>query len=1209
MSIILPERKEYLAGLLGLGGGSTGMAFGGALPTSDFNYIDDYYHTSSRKKLSNPNTNNAYDRVQAGIGYSSVGGGDNALQIGHTGYNRTNADNGVPIRDTALSGASAGKQFTISAWVFVPVTQVYMTLFNLTPSSGQGEFDFGFGHYFACNAWNTSGTRFLDVNTSSYQPVPRNKWVNIIVSMDLSDTSKRSVWIDDTQTTNWTWGTYSNQDINWGFSRIRVGMNGSGGSKFNGYMAHFYFEPNYININTESNRRIFRTAEGNPTSQASLAARNPLIYLPLQEDLTNKGTGGDFEKSTTAAYFNYTNVDGTNGGPGGPARSADDWSSKGGLVWTKGRTNTQWHILSDTARPDGGDYQLHTNNQNAQANNVGGQVNFDHQGFSIQPGFAENNATGNDYIDWCWGRKPGFFDIIYYTGDGQSGRQIAHNLDCIPGMMVIKGVSSSGTDWQVYNGSHNINTGRYKNGELNGTAAFSDNTAIWNDTAPTKTHFTVGNSTQVNEVNQKYVAYMWAHAPSPVEARLGGHHGVEMDPSDHPFSGSGNATNGMWSVREAGPSGAASGQTNIKFYDMGTDDFTFPGEFTIEFWYKQNSTNYNYLFTLGDSGTWDGGKGIEAYFSGSTLKIYRNGSDLGGSWTQNDSNWHHFAMERNSSNTLKVYIDGTERYSFNNITGDVGGGASLHSGMGLPLAMGDEVYNGQDYGNLYWLSNLRVTKGQQVYGSAFTPPTAPLTTTSQGVTASNVKLLALRSPYWSDVIKGPKAKGSSNTEYSFGEDADQGVVNCGFYRGNGDANGPVVLIGWQPQYIMVKNAANAGTNWCVFDTMRGINDQSQGDYMMVANDVDSEYNNDYMYLRPDGFKIRSSAHDVNQNGGIYIFLAIRASDGKVGKPPALGTDAFSIGRGANFAEYSQNCPLGTFQSHDFYSSSLGKLPNGKNNIVDIAFLKETNNPTSWIIGNRLCGTNTTATNNTNQDQGESGFLLDTEYGLGTGWDQDWISYMWTRGPGADVITYKGNYVGYPIRALKHGLGRKPELIFAKCVSTNSTAWVGYTAVKGAGYYYDGLSNDAGHNGGTRWASVEPDENYFYVGSAGDINQNGEDYVAYLFSSVDEISKVDSYVGNGSSDGPTVTCGFKPRFVLIKTTSDNSSTNTSPWTILDSQRGIITNGNDYKLWLNSVDTSTTAGGGVMNLTDTGFVLKTNSTSYNQSGVTYMYYAHS
>ena len=181
MSIILPERKEYLAGLLGLGGGSTGMAFGGGLPASDAGYIDNYFHTATRRKL---NSSNVYwNRVDSGLKMASDGDG-NSLQMNYTGFDRTNQPTQSSVnRNTSLSGTSDSKAFTISAWCWCAQTQTYMTLFGIdSAGANYGQFEFGFGHYLNASAYRvSSGAKFLDSNTSSYQPIRRGEWVNILI--------------------------------------------------------------------------------------------------------------------------------------------------------------------------------------------------------------------------------------------------------------------------------------------------------------------------------------------------------------------------------------------------------------------------------------------------------------------------------------------------------------------------------------------------------------------------------------------------------------------------------------------------------------------------------------------------------------------------------------------------------------------------------------------------------------------------------------------------------------------------------------------------------------------------------------------------------------------------------------------------------------------------------------------------------------------
>ena len=61
--------------------------------------------------------------------------------------------------------------------------------------------------------------------------------------------------------------------------------------------------------------------------------------------------------------------------------------------------------------------------------------------------------------------------------------------------------------------------------------------------------------------------------------------------------------------------------------------------------------------------------------------------------------------------------------------------------------------------------------------------------------------------------------------------------------------------------------------------------------------------------------------------------------------------------------------------------------------------------------------------------------------------------------------------------------------------------------------------------------------------------NDEDYIAYLFASVDGVCKVGSYTGNASSDGPTIYCGFRPAFLLMK----NANASGSHWFLVDSKR--------------------------------------------------------
>ncbi len=60
---------------------------------------------------------------------------------------------------------------------------------------------------------------------------------------------------------------------------------------------------------------------------------------------------------------------------------------------------------------------------------------------------------------------------------------------------------------------------------------------------------------------------------------------------------------------------------------------------------------------------------------------------------------------------------------------------------------------------------------------------------------------------------------------------------------------------------------------------------------------------------------------------------------------------------------------------------------------------------------------------------------------------------------------------------------------------------------------------------------------------------GSEYAAYLFASTTGMSAFGSYTGNGSTDGPFVYTGFKPRFVMLKPAVGT----TGSWWMLDTTR--------------------------------------------------------
>jgi hypothetical protein len=129
-----------------------------------------------------------------------------------------------------------------------------------------------------------------------------------------------------------------------------------------------------------------------------------------------------------------------------------------------------------------------------------------------------------------------------------------------------------------------------------------------------------------------------------------------------------------------------------------------------------------------------------------------------------------------------------------------------------------------------------------------------------------------------------------------------------------------------------------------------------------------------------------------------------------------------------------------------------------------------------------------------------------------------------------------------------------------------------------------------------WNSTAPTSSVFTVGS---IFGSGGTYVAYCFHSVDGFSKFGSYTGNGSTDGPFVYTGFRPSFILYK-----SSSNARNWGMNDAARNPY-NVVDEQLLPNS--SGTTSESNEVDYLSNGFKLRSTDTNSNASGYTYIYMA--
>ena len=144
------------------------------------------------------------------------------------------------------------------------------------------------------------------------------------------------------------------------------------------------------------------------------------------------------------------------------------------------------------------------------------------------------------------------------------------------------------------------------------------------------------------------------------------------------------------------------------------------GEFTIEFWmYAESTAQYEAMMACGNADT----NNSWQITGGSTLSLSLGTSGVVASTTfPSLDTWHHVAATRDSSNTVRLFLNGTSVGSATNTTDLTA--SNLNIGA-------NRAVNAYFHG---YLDDIRITKGVARYTTNFTAPTAELPTGGTTVT-------------------------------------------------------------------------------------------------------------------------------------------------------------------------------------------------------------------------------------------------------------------------------------------------------------------------------------------------------------------------------------------------------------------------------------------------------------------------------------------
>jgi hypothetical protein len=436
----------------------------------------------------------------------------------------------------------------------------------------------------------------------------------------------------------------------------------------------------------------------------------------------------------------------------------------------------------------------------------------------------------------------------------------------------------------------------------------------------------------------------------------------------------------------------------------------------------------------------------------------------------------------------------------------------------------------------------------------------------------------------------------------FGPDADADIIKCGSYTGNGSATGPSVNLGFEPQWLLIRNVDRAD-DWVLIDSMRGIPSSSNGPAVLRPDSNAAEDASGSSFsqasrvdLTATGFDVKSSNSRVNGSSQNMIYIAIRRGT----KVPESGTEVFKT--------YDlTSASLNTLVSTSFPPDMSLHLSNDGNKLTvnrltgGIHANSSNNSPRNWL---QLYG-------NDAEDTGNYGLYYDfnsTSFKVSnngySGQSDSPYAYMWKRAPKYfDLVAYSGNSTAG--RTVSHNLGVAPEMFWIKNRTHGAEDWIVYHKDIGNGKYLilHDIYGETTDTSNARLHGTNPTATNFTLGSNVQVNASGDDYIAHLFATLDGISKVGSYTGNGSNQ--TIDCGFSSgaRWILIKRT--DSTVSTGNYYVWDTERGIVA-GNEQHTVMN-----TATGKGTDDSVDpasSGFIVnQISATDINVSSAEYIFYA--